>query len=588
MATTWAELGIDLGSAKGGGAWRKTTCPQCSHTRKKASYPCLNVNEEEGAYKCWHCDWHGKLSDGRAPMRTLSRPPKVYRRPAALPVPPPPDKLMEWFTGRGIPRVVVERRKLYKTTIYMPQVEDEVPVIAFPYYRDGELINVKYRDKDKNFRMEAGAERILYGLDMLTHTEGQALIITEGEIDALSVNVLGHWDVLSVPDGAPSPTTKDYTTKFDFLESAHDILASYTKIILAGDNDTPGTTLTAELARRLGVERCWTVTWPEGCKDANEVLTTRGSGALQSCLDAAEPWPITGLIQVSSLREQLEALYIQGAPRTYSTGWVSVNQYYTVMPGELTVLTGATSMGKSRWMSNLVINMAQEHGWRFAVFSPESTPVVTTRLYAEQYLRKSFHPGHNRMTMDELWQAEDWLSDHITHIAPGTHVAASITGILDLAKIEVGRKGVQGVIIDPWSYVAKAPDKGQNLTHYIAEKMTELKIFCATYGVHIWLVAHPTKPRKAEKGDYAGKYPPATLYDISDSAHFANGADVGVSVWHDFEAQPTSYLTEIHILKVRNEYVGKPGMVKLTYDPWTKTYSDTTMSDTIPHWPSAS
>src|SRR5690606_28072351 len=107
----------------------------------------------------------------------------------------------------------------------------------------------------------------------------------EGEMDKLAVEVAGIVSCVSVPDGAPSETAKDYASKFTFLEADRARLESVKEWIIAVDNDGPGKRLEDELARRLGREKCRRVTWPEGCKDANEVLTKLCSEQLRECLD---------------------------------------------------------------------------------------------------------------------------------------------------------------------------------------------------------------------------------------------------------------------------------------------------------------
>jgi twinkle protein len=143
------------------------------------------------------------------------------------------------------------------------------------------VVNIKYRDFQKHFRMAGGAERVLYGLDDI---HGDTVVWVEGEPDKLAVEVAGHVSCVSVPDGAPSPNTKDYQAKFDYLASAEDLLAPIRKHIIAVDDDLPGEKLAEELIRRLGPERCWRVQWPSACKDANEVLMRYGPAALAECL----------------------------------------------------------------------------------------------------------------------------------------------------------------------------------------------------------------------------------------------------------------------------------------------------------------
>ena len=118
-----------------------------------------------------------------------------------------PKGALEWLERRGIGKETAERNHVTVRKTWFPQTKDERLAFCFPYYRDGEIVNVKYRGKDddgnKVFKQEKGAEKILCGLDNLTD-EDDTLIIVEGEIDLLSLNEIGYWNVLSVPDGAPA------------------------------------------------------------------------------------------------------------------------------------------------------------------------------------------------------------------------------------------------------------------------------------------------------------------------------------------------------------------------------------------------
>lgn len=341
MLKTFADYRIDIHGATGGEV--DTTCPECSAQRKKKSARCLSVNVDKGTWLCHHCGYAGGLSEGERRHEPGWRKP-VYRRPETKLVEfAPEDRAPEWFAKRGIPRAVLERNRVTATRVYMPQVEDHVKAIAFPYYRGDELVNVKYRDKDKNFRMEAGAERILYGLNDI----GESVVIVEGEIDKLSCEVAGYTSCVSVPDGAPSESAKNYASKFSFLEADQDRLEQVSEWIIAVDNDPPGKRLEEELARRFGREKCKRVTWPEGCKDANDVLRRHGADVLRETLDRAEPFPIEGVIALEDLSADIDTLYENGWQRGLDTGWREVDELYTVRPGELTVITGIPNSGKA-------------------------------------------------------------------------------------------------------------------------------------------------------------------------------------------------------------------------------------------------
>ncbi|MBK6743611.1 MAG: toprim domain-containing protein [Hydrogenophilales bacterium] len=360
---TFQDFGIDLKPGATGEV--KTTCPKCSASRKKKRYPCLNVNVDEGVWNCWHCSWAGTLKSGEWQRSEIR---KVYTRPSyTAPTAGLPEDAAKWFAGRGITPEVLTRNRIGHGAIYMPQIEEEANAVQFPYFRGEATVNIKYRDGRKNFRMAAGAERVLYGLNDIAETT----IWVEGEMDKLSLEVAGFANCVSVPDGAPAPDSKNYETKFDYLDTPE--LAAIKTHVLAVDNDAPGKRLQEELARRLGAENCLVVTWPKGCKDANDVLVKLGKDTLAQCLHEAKPLPVVGAYDVADLIGELEQYFEHGLPRGVSTGWYAIDRYYTVRPCEWTLVTGIPGHGKSEFLDALTINLAALHGWRFGVFSPRTS-----------------------------------------------------------------------------------------------------------------------------------------------------------------------------------------------------------------------
>jgi hypothetical protein len=73
-------------------------------------------------------------------------------------------------------------------------------------------------------------------------------------------------------------------------------------MVLATDADAPGEALRIEVARRIGPERRWLVTWPDGCKDANDVLVRHGSEKIAACIAEAQPYPIKNLYRAEAFR----------------------------------------------------------------------------------------------------------------------------------------------------------------------------------------------------------------------------------------------------------------------------------------------
>lgn len=557
----FADFGIEL--RPGANGETKTTCPRCSESRKKSKYPCLNVNVEQGIWNCWHCGWSGTLKSGewqRPEIRKVYRKPDYVANSTGLPA-----KVVEWFAERGITEAVIKRHQIGYGAIYMPQIEEETTAIQFPYLRGGEVINVKYRDGRKNFRMAAGAERVLYGINDIAETT----IWVEGEMDKLALEVAGYPNAVSVPDGAPAPDSKSYESKFDFLAAPE--LSIVKSHILAVDNDTPGKRLQEELSRRLGAENCFLVEWPDGCKDANDVLMQHGAEALSGCIQYAEPLPIVGAYDVAGLIGDLEKHYAEGLPRGVSTGWNDIDRFYTVRPGEWTLVTGIPGHGKSEFLDALTINLADRHGWRFGIFSPENQPFsLHLSKLAEKYAGKPFNPGPSeRMTRTEFDMAATWLDRHYTFILPEL---PNIDVILNVAKSLVLRKGIRGLVIDPWNEIEHGRIQGQTETEYISIALSRIRQFARSHGVHVWLVAHPAKLFKEANG----KYPVPTPYDVSGSAHWRNKADNCIAVWRD-HAEDTK-IVEIHVQKVRHKITGQIGKVALSYDKVTGRYFDSSGS----------
>jgi twinkle protein len=555
MLKTFADFRIDLPHGASGEV--DVTCPECSASRKKKHARCLGVNVEKGTWMCQHCGWSGGLLQGGQRSREEHWHKPAYVKPVAVPIPDDLDvSMVQWFATRSISPAVLRRNRIHLRTVYMPQVEERVKAVCFPFFRGDELVNAKYRDREKNFRMEAGAERVLYGLnDLAART-----VIVEGEIDKLSVEVAGITACVSVPDGAPAVSAKNYASKFTFLDT--DALETVQEWVIAVDNDEPGLRLEQELVRRFGAEKCRRVTWPEGCKDANEVLTKCGANVLAKCIADAKPYPLSGVVEVESIYRDIDQLYDEGQKPGLSTGWRNLDEFYTVRPGELTIVTGIPNSGKSNWLDSLLVNLSKEHTWSFAVFSPENQPIANhvSRLM-EKYSKQPFRPGPTpRMSREQMHNWREWIDFHFSFILPDDGDEWTLEHVLKSAAALVRRKGIRGIVIDPWNELEHQRPEHLTETEYTGQCLKRIRQFARKHQVHVWVVAHPAKMYR----DKEGKYPVPTLYDINGSAHFRNKADNGIVVWRNLGE--TDDPVEVHIQKIRFREVGKLGVVKFKYD----------------------
>lgn len=560
---TFSDFRIEIPAGRSGEV--DVTCPQCSPSRKKKQAKCLSVNTDKGVWTCMHCGWAGGLNEPERRLDAGWRGPQ-YRRPA-LSRAKPIDGVSAWLASRGISKAVMERNRISATTVYMPQIEDHVGVAAFPYYRGEELVNVKYRDREKNFRMEAGAERVLYGLNDI---ETELCVIVEGEVDKLSVETSGIVSCVSVPDGAPVPTAKDYASKFSFLESDAERIQAVKRWVIAVDSDEPGQRLEDELARRLGREKCTRVRWPGDCKDANDVLRSFGPEVVRECIENAEPFPIEGLFTLEDASAKVSRLFVHGWEKALSTGWDELDQFYRVRPGELTVVTGAPGSGKSNMMDALAVNIARDCGWRFMLFSPENQPVEDhVARMIEKLTGQPFFDGPTpRMDEPTMQAGMKWVMEHFSWYLPGEESEWTVRNVISVAKQLVYRQGIRGVIIDPWNELECARSRDQTETEYIGSSLKSIRQFARQHGVHVWIVAHPQKLERKKDG----AYPIPTMYDIAGSAHWRNKADNGLCVWRNFEEENSP--VELYVQKIRFRQNGKLGCAKFQYRSVTATYHE--------------
>lgn len=266
-------------------------------------------------------------------------------------------------------------------------------------------------------------------------------------------------------------------------------------------------------------------------------------------------------VRRTPLIERTRELYRAGGmPRGSSTGWTELDEFYTVQPGQWTVVTGIPGSGKSEWLDALLVNLAESDDWRFALYSPENYPVETHLVkLAEKRTRKPFGPGPTeRMSEDELAEACEWITARFMWLEPDLKTPEELitTAIED---VHMFSKKF-GVVLDPWNTLEHNRG-GMSETDYVSFILTEVTKLARSWKAHIWLVVHPAKIQRNKDGTR----PVPTPYDISGSAHWYNKADNIVCV-HRNQADRDSQDVEIHVQKVRFKHVGRVGLSTLKYD----------------------
>jgi twinkle protein len=529
----------------------KTTCPQCSHDRKNKKDACLSVNIADGAYTCHNCSFKGRVFEKRVKefQKPLPRLEKVG------------IKTLNWFENdRKISNNTLLRFGVTEGMEPIGAYASAVPVICFNYRRDEDLVNIKFRGPRKSFKMAYGAELIFYNLDAIK--DDIEAIIVEGEIDCLSLHESGFYNAVSVPNGASKGSQK-----LEYLDNCWEWFINKKKVILMVDNDEAGNELREELARRLGKDRCFKVVFPEGCKDANEVLIKFGKSGVKELVESAYQWPIEGIHGMADMIPEVNAFYESGYPKGFDTGIPGLDDYISFMPGQYTTITGIPGSGKSEFTDWMMCKLAERHEWGWAVCSFENQPAaVHVSKLIEKFAGKSFafrKDLSKRVSQDEMefgvYMVSKWF-----HFLNLSQVDLTLDGILDKTRELVLRKGVKGLIIDPWNYIEHKVPEGYTETQYISECLTLIRTFALQYGVHIFLIAHPTKIQK----DLAGNYNVPTLYNISGSAHFFNKTDNGLTIYRDY----VKGIVTVYIQKIRFSWLGKIGFTSFRYDTEIRQY----------------
>lgn len=467
------------------------------------------------------------------------------------------DTTVKYFETRGISNNTLLRFGITESVEWMPIAKKEIPVICFNYFRNDELINIKYRGKGKDFAMSKNAELIFYNLDALKGEN--ACVIVEGEIDCLSLYEAGIYNVVSVPNGASSGNMK-------YLDNCWDAFEDKEFITLFTDNDNPGNTLAEELARRLGKDRCRKVSYPDGCKDANDVLLNLGKDAIHAILDQAKRWPVDGVLTMDDLYLTVADYYQNGFPKADAAGIGDFDELLTFGGGQLTTITGSPGSGKSEFIDYISSRLCRNHGWKFAIASFENPAPFHVAKLMEKHIGLAFgfrkDPAH-RMSRAEFDEAIGFLDHHYLFFNI-LQADVSVMGIINKIRELVLRYGIKGVVVDPWNYIEHKVPHGQTETQYISEALSLFKECALKNDIHIFIVAHPRKLQKDPKG----QYPVATMYDISGSAHFFNKTDNGISVHRDHEKQ----VVTVYVQKVRFSWQGAIGFTCYHFDTFTRQY----------------
>ena len=521
----------------GTGNQERHLCPECSHNRKKKNDKCLAWNNNEKRGYCHNCN--------AAFFEYSPHEAKQYYIPVWKNITSLTDKAVRYFEGRMIQQKTLNKAKVYSDVEFMPQFQKEIEVICFPYFFNDKLINIKFRGAKKSFKLVPGAELIFYNIDCLK--ENTEVIITEGEIDALTFIEHDFNNVISVPNGA--------NKNLEYLDNCIDLFKDIRKIFIATDQDTKGIELRDELIRRFGAERCWIVSFKD-CKDANEYYLKYGPD-FKDLLSDAKPVPVKGIIEAGNIYADIRDLYEKGIQKGKTLGLEKLDNNITWETGRLAIVTGVPSSGKSEFVDHIITKLNILYGWKAAYFTPENYPLkFHYKKIFEKLIGKEF--SKFKSTDLEYDMAYEHIRNNYFYILNEEDL--TIKSVLDSAKILVKTRGIKTLVIDPFNKLEHKYNDSE--TQYISRFLDQLITFAKINDVLLFLIAHPVKMQKTN-----GRFEVPSLYSISGSANFFNKTDYGLTVHRKATDEGVMINeVEIHIQKIKYKHLGTQGIVDLYYD----------------------
>jgi len=512
-------------------------CPLCSHTRqpKNQKAQCASYDWERGLGTCHNCSTTFQLHT----YQRKGASEKEYVRPDQKPTKKLNSKVVQWFETRGISQKTLTDLRVGEGAEYMPQTGKTENTIWFNYLMGDQLINVKYRDGRKNFKLYKGAEKVFYNINSIVGYD--TCVITEGEMDVLALHEAGVKNAISVPNGATLTNNN-----LDYLDNCIDYFDDKEKVILAVDQDDAGQMLQQELIRRLGAEVCFLVTF-EDCKDANEYLLKYGKEKLAERITKARPVPLENVTTFKDIEDEVTDFVKNGFKPGYQIGLQNFDDIFSTYTGQFITVTGIPSSGKSDFVDQMVVGYNANYGWKTAFASPENAP---TYLHAHKLMRKTWGdmPTRSDIGGDKWNQVSEHVNDNYFFIDMDKY---SLESVLRKGAELVKRKGIKCLVIDPFNKIRDTDCKTEDVNRYTMEYLTKIEMFCKKYDVLTFIVAHPTKMYK----DSNGKIEEPTMYNIKGGGEWYDASYHGILVHRDYDAKTV----KAKVLKVKFQNLGENG-----------------------------
>ena len=503
-----------------GNEMRFKKCPYCKYeTNDKDTF---SINLETGMFKCMRstCGAHGNMItlhkdfnfslgsyadeyfDHARQFRTFPRKPK----------PEPKPKAIEYMESRGISKAVCEK---YSITVS----KDDESILVIPFYDEkDELTFIKYRHTDYDPEKHTGKEwcikdtkPILFGMAQC-NPENKTLIMTEGQIDSLSVAEAGIENAVSVPTGKNG---------FSWVPYCWDWLQHFETLIVFGDREGDNITLLEEMTNRFnGLVKHVRLEDYKDCKDANDILRKYGAEQIKACIENAEP------VAVPEIKDILDVKKVNLTDlENFNTGIYKLNKilggFYM---GQVILLTGERGKGKSTLASQFG-TMAVKAGYNTFFYSGELMDWyfrnwLDFQVAGDRHINKvrnSFGDWDYSVNGSIYPQMERWYGGKIKIYDNNIIQEDEHDDLLETIEKAITRYSCRAIFIDNLM-TAMNDDIASDLNRQQTAFVRKLTHIAKRFNVVIFLVAHPKK-------NQTGKYT-FNNDDVAGSSNITNLVDV--------------------------------------------------------------
>ena len=197
---------------------------------------------------------------------------------------------------------------------------------------------------------------------------------------------------------------------------------------------------------------------------------------------------IDGLYTVKDLRESVVDLYSGNTSQPLNVGYKELQELYKVSRGTFHVWTGVPNHGKSSFLADIIMQMANIHDWKFCLFSPEHSMANNIKRLCEKYMQKPFDYGmQDRITKEELGKALAFINEHFFFIDKANE-SPDIKWLLNVARQAKDLYNIDGLVIDPYNEINPVRQGNLREDEHISNVISDIKRFNRETQCVTWLV----------------------------------------------------------------------------------------------------